>query len=74
MFLIVAFVVLLIAGLYTGEISKKSALIYFVSATASVGFIVCLSWHQALWWLCIGLLDAILVIHVFKGDIAIRKM
>ena len=74
MFLLIAFIVLLIAGLYTGEMSKKSACVYFLLFFASVGCVSYLGWHLAVWWLIIGLLDAIMVIHVFKGNIALRKM
>ena len=74
MFLLIAFIVLLIAGLYTGEMSKKAACVYFSLAFVSVSFVDYLAWHHAVWWLIIGLLDAIMVIHVFKGDIVLRKM
>jgi len=74
MFLLIAFIVLLIAGLYTGEMSKKAACVYFSQAFTSVGLISYLNWNPAVWWLIVGFLDAIMVIHVFKGDIVLRRM
>ena len=72
--LIIAFIVLIIVGLYTGELGKKGAIIYFCLASVSVGSVVYFDLHQAVWLLSLGLIDVFLVIHVFKGDIAIRRI
>ncbi len=72
--LLFAFIILILAGLYTAELSWRAAGLYISMVLVALGLIGFMGWNKAVWWLFIGFIDAILVIHVFKENIAIRRM
>ena len=69
----ITFIVLLFAGLWLGELPPRTAGYYIITALVSGCIIFFAKWDIALWLSFIAFLDAILVVHIFKGDIQIRR-
>jgi len=71
--LILAFIILIVAGLYTAEVSRKATTIYVALVTLSFFLVAFMQWNLAVWFSTVGFIDAILLLHIFKGDITIRR-
>jgi hypothetical protein len=67
----IAFALLLIAGLYLGEIRLVEAVAYvafLILLTLTVAF----RWHVAIFVSASVLVDIVLILRIFKGDISLR--
>ena len=68
-----AFIILLVAGLYLSELSWKVVGIYLIIAALAFTLITLMKWNLVIWITFLGFIDAILVLHIFKGNITIRR-
>jgi hypothetical protein len=67
----IAFIILIIAGYYLGELYIKTITIYLTLSTSALVIAYLLNWDPAIWFSFTAFLDAILIIHIFKRDITI---
>lgn len=73
MFALITFIILLFAGFILSELSVKTICIYITLSLIAAAIFYLLKWDPAIWTAFNAVLDAILVIHIFKGDISIRR-
>ena len=69
----IVFIILLIAGSYLSELTFKTICIYLTLALIAAAIVYLMKWDPVIWFAVTAFLDAILVIHIFKGDINIRR-
>ena len=71
--LIIAFIIFVIVGLYTDELNGKAAIVYIALVMLGCFIVFFMDWNIAVWFVMLGFIDAILLIHVFKGDLVIKR-
>ena len=69
---LLAFVILLAAGLYLDELQWRHVAVAIVVALGSLTAIVLLGWQPAFFTIVLCLIDVVLILAIFKGDITIR--
>jgi len=71
--ILITFVVLISAGLYLAELSRRVALIYISTVAISFFTIALMKLNIGVWLALTGFIDAILLIHIFKGNVNIDR-
>ena len=69
---LVAMIVLLILGLYLGELRGSHVVLCLAIAVGGVFVFYQLRWPFLAYTAVLGLIDVILILVIFKGDIRIR--
>jgi hypothetical protein len=67
-----AFVVLLATGVALQELEWPQVVAWVLAAAGVLAVVVALQWSPAAFCSAIALMDAVLVVVIFKGDIRLR--
>ena len=72
LFALVAFIVLLIAGLVKDEVRWMHVGLYLLFAAGALITFVAFDWQPNFYTIVLAVMDIVLVLVVFKGDIQMR--